>query len=149
MAKNNRNLHSQNFMVLEFPSLSTNRDLACTAVCAFAKQLKPTLTAREEIKHIVNEAVENAIIHAYPNDIGTISIKSTILNNSILEITVTDNGRGIENIDEARYPCFTTGGAECSGMGFTVMECFTITMDVDSTPGQGTTVTMKYLISQE
>ena len=149
MDKNNRPLSPKNFMKIEFPSLDTNANLACTALTAFAEQMNPTTTELDELKYIVNEAVENAIIHAYPDSIGMISIKARNLNGNILKIEVNDHGLGIQNVEEARKPCFTTGGSECSGMGFTVMESFASTMQVVSTPGKGTTVTIRYHIGQK
>ena len=141
----------KNYIMLEFPSLSTNTDIARTAITVFAKQMIPTPT-KDDISNIttaVSEAVKNAIIHAYPDQLGNISIKATIIDGDILQIKVSDKGQGIPNVEEVRKPSFTTGGIACSGMGFTIMETFMDTLDVRSTPGKGTTVTMKYHISQK
>ena len=140
---------TRNSLALEFPSLSANTNVACAAISAFAEQMNPSVEDLSNITTAVSEAVENAIIHAYPDALGMIHIKATRLNGNMLEIKVTDRGRGIKNVEEARKPCFTTGGMDCAGMGFTIMETFMTTMRVSSTPGKGTIVTMKYHISQK
>lgn len=149
MSTNKPRKDAKNFMVLEFLSLSTNTNVACTAITAFAKQMNPTPNAISNITTSVREAVENAIIHAYPDALGTISIMATIFNDDTIEIKVKDLGLGIENVEKARKPLFTTRGGDCSGMGFTIMESFMTTLNVCSTPGKGTIVTMTYLISQK
>ncbi len=96
-----------------------------------------------DIRTAVSEVVTNAIVHAYPDEIGTVWLTARILKNGeYLEIIVRDKGRGIENVEQARQPLFTTGGEERSGMGFTIMETFTDRLTVRSRPGAGTTVTM-------
>ena len=89
----------------------------------------------------------NAIVHAYPNELGKIVMKLRILEGGVLELTVRDWGRGIDDIRQARQPLFTTGGEERSGMGFTIMESFMNQLAVKSAPGKGTTVTMRKRIA--
>ena len=111
-------------------------------MATFASQLDPTLEELGDIKTAVSEAVTNSIVHGYPNTLGKIVVKVRILEKNTLEISVRDWGCGIENIDKAREPMFTTGGEERSGMGFTIMESFTDRMRVKSAVGKGTTVVM-------
>ena len=131
-----------NYIKLEFPSKSVNEGYARSAVAAFAAQLDPTLEELGDIRTAVSEAVTNAIVHAYPDSIGTIWLKARIVDDDLLEITVRDKGRGIPDVDQAMQPLFTTGGEERSGMGFTIMESFTDRLKVRSSPGKGTAVTM-------
>ena len=136
-----------NEVTLEFPSRSSNESFARSAAACFAAQMDPTLNELEDIKTAVSEAVTNAIVHAYPEAIGSITLKLRVCPGSILELTVKDHGKGIPDIDQARTPMFTTGGAERSGMGFTIMESFMDKLIVRSLPGKGTTVTMKKKLS--
>lgn len=133
----------KNYVTLEFLSCSSNESFARTAAASFAAQLDPTLDELGDIKTSVSEAVTNAIVHAYPDRLGKISVKLKLLENSVLEITVRDWGNGIEDIQQARQPLFTTGGEERSGMGITIMESFMTEFRLTSTPGKGTTVHMK------
>ena len=135
-----------NYIKLEFPSVSVNEALARSAVAAFAAQLDPTLDELADIKTAVSEAVTNAIVHAYPEEVGTIRLRARILNGETLELSVKDGGRGIPDVKKAMEPLYTTGGDERSGMGFTIMESFTDRLQVRSAPGKGTTVTMRRLI---
>ena len=135
-------MKSSNYIKLEFPGKSANEGLARSAVAAFAAQLDPTIDELGDIKTAVSEAVTNAIVHAYPNQIGTVWLRVRLLGEEYLEITVKDKGRGIEDVERARQPLFTTGGEERSGMGFTIMESFMDKMRVKSAPGKGTTVTL-------
>jgi len=134
-------------MKLEFPALSRNEGFARAAVASFAAQLDPTLEELNDIKTAVSEAVTNAIVHGYPGGIGDVYIIARICRDSVLEITVRDKGVGIEDVDRAREPMYTTGGTERSGMGFTIMESFMDTLRVRSRPGRGTTVTMRKRIT--
>jgi stage II sporulation protein AB (anti-sigma F factor) len=93
--------------------------------------------------------VTNAIVHAYPDRLGKVMLRARILEGNLLEIVVKDWGCGIEDVSRAMEPMFTTGGAERSGMGFTIMESFMDRLHVHSTPGRGTTVTMSRLISRK
>ena len=138
---------SVNYIRLEFPSRSSNEGFARTAVACFASQMDPTLNELEDIKTAVSEAVTNAIVHAYPDSIGTVKLKARICAGSVLEITVKDAGRGIADVEKARQPMFTTGGEERSGMGFTIMESFMDALTVRSRNGKGTVVTMKRRIA--
>ena len=137
----------ENYVTLEFLSRSSNEGFARVAAAGFAAQLDPTLDELGDIKTAVSEAVTNAIVHGYPDQLGKIVMKLKLLENNTLEITVRDWGKGIEDIQQARQPLFTTGGEERSGMGFTIMESFMTTLEVKSTPGRGTTVTMRRRIS--
>ena len=134
---------SANYITLEFLSRSANEGFARGAVACFAAQLDPTLEERGDIKTAVSEAVTNAIVHAYPDQLGKISIKARILEGNVLELTVRDWGRGIPDVDKARQPLYTTGGEERSGMGFTIMESFMDRLAVRSQEGKGTRVTMR------
>jgi len=131
-----------NYIKLEFPSRSVNEGYARSAIAAFAAQLDPTLEELGDIRTAVSEAVTNAIVHAYPDEIGIIWMKARILDEDKLEIVIKDKGRGIHDLKQAMEPLFTTGGEERSGMGFTIMESFTDKLKVRSAPGKGTTVTM-------
>ncbi len=130
-------------MTLEIPSKSVNEAFARASVACFAAQLDPTLDELGDIKTAVSEAVTNCIVHAYPDTLGKITIRCRILEGNILDIAIKDKGRGIDNIDEARQPMYTTGGNERSGMGFTIMESFMHELKVTSHPGRGTTVHMR------
>ena len=133
----------ENAMTLEFPSKSTNESFARSAVACFAAQMDPTLEELGDIRTAVSEAVTNCIVHGYPEGIGTITVRCRILKDNILDIVVKDKGVGIGDLELARTPMFTTGGAERSGMGFTIMETFMTTFQVTSKPGIGTTVHMR------
>lgn len=137
----------ENYVTLEFLSRSSNEGFARVAAAGFAAQLDPTLDELGDIKTAVSEAVTNAIVHGYPDQLGKIVMKLKLLENNTLEITVRDWGKGIEDIQQARQPLFTTGGEERSGMGFTIMESFMDRLTVKSTSGRGTTVTMRRRIS--
>ena len=133
----------ENYVTLEFLSRSSNEGFARVAAAGFAAQLDPTLDELGDIKTAVSEAVTNAIVHGYPDQLGKIVMKLKLLENNTLEITVRDWGRGITDVKEARRPLFTTGGSERSGMGFTIMESFMDKLSVRSVPGKGTTVQMR------
>ncbi|MEE0204174.1 MAG: anti-sigma F factor [Oscillospiraceae bacterium] len=137
-----------NYIKTEFPSKSVNEGYARAVAAAFAAQLDPTLEELGDIRTAVSEAVTNAIVHAYPDSIGTIWLRCRIVDGDRLEITVKDKGRGIADINQAMQPLYTTGGEERSGMGFTIMESFTDCLKVRSGPGKGTTVTMVRRIRQ-
>ena len=133
----------ENYMTLEFPSRSTNEAFTRSAVSCFAAQMDPTLEELGDIRTAVSEAVTNCIVHAYPEGIGLIALRCRILKDNTLDIVIKDKGIGIQNLEEARRPAFTTGGAERSGMGFTIMESFMTSFSVSSIPGKGTTVHMR------
>lgn len=132
-----------NYMILEFPSRSTNEAFARSAVACFAAQMDPTLEELGDIRTAVSEAVTNCIVHAYPNEIGSITLRCRILKDNVLDIVIKDKGVGISDVEQARRPSFTTGGAERSGMGFTIMESFMTSFEVSSAPGKGTAVHMR------
>ena len=133
----------ENYMSLEFPSKSCNEAFARSAVACFAAQMDPTIEELGDIRTAVSEAVTNCIVHAYPNDFGMIILRCRILKDHVLDIVIKDKGIGIENLEQARRPMFTTGGSDRSGMGFTIMESFMTTLKVSSAPGKGTTVHMR------
>ena len=133
----------ENYMILEFPSKSSNESFARSVVACFAAQLDPTLEELGDIRTAVSEAVTNCIVHAYPDALGMIMLRCRILKDNTLDIVIKDRGIGIENIDQALRPMFTTGGSERSGMGFTIMESFMTTFSVTSKPGKGTIVHMR------
>ena len=133
----------ENYMILDFPSKSANEAFARGAVACFAAQLDPTMEELGDIRTAVSEAVTNAIVHGYPDAIGIITLRCRILKGNILDIIVKDRGVGIADVEQAKKPMFTTGGAERSGMGFTIMESFMTTLTVTSAAGKGTTVHMR------
>lgn len=133
----------ENHMTLEFPSKSCNEAFARAAVACFAAQMDPTLEELGDIRTAVSEAVTNCIVHAYPDCIGTVSIRCRILKDQVLDIVVKDKGVGISDLEQAKKPMFTTGGADRSGMGITIMESFMTSFSISSTPGKGTTVHMR------
>lgn len=132
-----------NFMILEFPSKSCNEAFARAAVACFAAQLDPTVDELGDIRTAVSEAVTNCIVHAYPDRLGIITLRCRLLKDSILDIVVKDKGVGIPDVEKARTPAFTTGGADRSGMGFTIIESFMTSLEIQSEPGKGTTVHMR------
>lgn len=132
----------ENYMRLEFPSKSRNEAFARAAVGVFASQLDLTVDELADIKTAVSEAVTNAIVHGYADTQGTVAIACQLTSNEI-SITVTDTGKGIEDIELAMQPLYSGSNDEDrSGMGFTVMESFMDSLRVDSAIGEGTTVTM-------
>ncbi len=131
-----------NEMKIEFISKSSNEAFARIAVAAFASQLDPSLEELADIKTAVSEAVTNCIIHGYENKQGIVKVISKIRDNQII-IEISDKGKGIENINIAKEPLYTTkANLERSGMGFTIMESFMDKVDVESVLGLGTKVTM-------
>ena len=135
-------LTQKNYMKLEFPARSVNEGFARAAVAAFAAQLDPTLAELGDIKTAVSEAVTNAVVHAYPDAIGTLQVRGPLLPTERPDMALKRPIAGIADVAQARAPMYTTGGEERSGMGFTIMESFMDTLRVKSVPGRGTTVTM-------
>lgn len=135
-------MKTENTMTLTIPSKSCNESFARSAVACFVAQLDPTLEEISDIKTSVSEAVTNSIVHAYPNELGMITIKCRLLKDNVVDIVVKDKGIGIEDVEKAKVPMYTTGGADRSGMGFTIMESFMTSFRVVSKPGKGTTVHM-------
>ena len=128
---------------LTFISRSVNERFARMSVAAFATQLDPTVEELVEIKTAVSEAVTNCIVHAYGSDLGTIKMKMQLFDSNVLRITVRDFGRGIDDVEKAMEPCFSTGADDRAGMGFTIMESFSDRLRVSSKPGKGTKVVME------
>lgn len=132
-----------NVMKIEFASKSQNESFARVAVAAFASQLDPTIDELTDVKTAVSEAVTNSIIHGYENKDGTVKIEAYIKNRE-LTIIIYDDGRGIDNIELAMQPLYTSRpDLERSGMGFTVMESFMDGLRVESEKGKGTKIIMK------
>lgn len=138
----------ENYMSIDFPSKSCNEAFARAAVACFAAQMDPTMEEIGDIRTAVSEAVTNCIVHAYPNDLGTITVRCRILKGNVLDIVIKDRGVGIADIEQARKPMFTTGGCDRSGMGFTIMESFMTSFTVTSEPLKGTCVHMRRKISR-
>ena len=138
---------AENYVTVEFLSRSSNEGFARVAAAGFAAQLDPTLDELGDIKTAVSEAVTNAIVHAYPDKLGKIVLKLKIREGNVLEITVRDWGKGIEDIQQACEPLFTTGGEERSGMGFTIMESFMDRVNIRSAVNRGTSVVMRKRIA--
>ena len=139
----------ENEMKLEFLNKGANEAFARITVAAFASQLDPTIEELADIKTAVSEAVTNCIIHAYENRQGIIKINTKLKEDEII-IQISDNGKGIENVDVAKEPLYTTKpNLERSGMGFTIMESFMDTMKVESIVGLGTKVTLTKTIKKQ
>lgn len=131
----------KNSMRLEFSSVSENESFARVAVAAFVSQLDPTMAELTDIKTVVSEAVTNAIIHGYESDPSQKVVIETVIEGNQVEITISDTGVGMDDIEAARQPLFTSKPElERSGMGFTIMENFMDSVEITSTPGVGTTV---------
>lgn len=131
-----------NQMTIQFDSLSINEGFARSAVAAFCVQLNPTLDEITDIKTAVSEAVTNCVVHAYPKNVGSVEIWVGLSAQSVT-IAVRDHGVGIEDLERAREPFFTTKpNEERAGMGFTVMESFMDTLELKHNKGGGLEVVM-------
>lgn len=138
----------ENEMKLEFLSKSANEAFARITVAAFASQLDPTIEELADIKTAVSEAVTNCIIHAYEHKMGIVKVNAQLKGKEI-SIQISDNGKGIENVDMAKEPLYTTKpNLERSGMGFTIMESFMDSVQVESIVGLGTKVSMSKTIKE-
>ena len=137
-----------NEMKLTLTSRSSNESFARVAVAAFAAQLDPTVEEIGDIKTAVSEAVTNCIVHAYKETLGPIYITVGIFENRKVRIKIREVGCGIEDVERAMEPLFTTGGEERAGLGFAVMESFTDNLKVRSRKDKGTTVTMEKIIKR-
>ena len=138
---------TENWMQISFTAKSENEGFARTAVAAFVSYLNPTIEELADIKTAVSEAVTNCIIHGYNSKGGTVWLEAGICERT-LYVVITDEGRGIADIQKALEPLYTTRpDLERSGMGFSFMEAFMDTLDVESTPGKGTRVIMTREIS--
>ncbi len=131
-----------NEMKLTTDAKSVNEGFCRVAVASFASQLDPTVEEISDIKTAVSEAVTNAIVHAYPKRAGKIYITASLTDENMLTVRIRDTGVGIHDINKAREPLFTTGGDDRSGLGFSVMECFSDKLKIKSAEGKGTTVTI-------
>ncbi|TJY44400.1 anti-sigma F factor [Cohnella pontilimi] len=143
-------MSGHNFMKLSFAAKSENESFARVAVAAFVSQLDPTMEQLDEIKTVVSEAVTNCIIHGYDNrPDGIVSLEMEIDGDTV-SLTISDQGRGIEDLDLARQPLFTSRPElERSGMGFTIMENFMDEFEAASVPGGGTKLVMKKRIESK
>lgn len=131
-----------NEMKLTVQAKSVNESFCRVAVAAFAAQLDPTVEEISDIKTAVSEAVTNCIVHAYAALNGNIYITAALYPDNTLTVRIRDTGIGIPDVKKAREPLFTTGGDDRSGLGFSVMECFSDKLKVTSKEGKGTTVTI-------
>ena len=139
----------ENEMKLEFLNKGANEAFARITVAAFASQLDPTIEELADIKTAVSEAVTNSIIHGYETKVGIVKVAGKLIGNKIV-IEVSDNGKGIENIEMAKEPLYTTKpNLERSGMGFTIMESFMDEIEVESILGLGTKITMSKTIKNK
>lgn len=127
---------------------SANEGFTRACISAFAAQLDPTLEEINDIKTAVSEAVTNCIVHAYKEKIGKIYISGELCENNIIRIKIRDAGCGIENVEKAMEPLYTTVGGERAGLGFAVMQSFMDTVRVRSALGKGTTIVMTKKISR-
>ena len=134
-------------MTLTIDSLSENEEFARVVVAVFASRLNPTLEEIDDIKTAVSEAVTNAVIHGYQNQKGMIMIEAAV-EEQIFSVTISDEGAGIRNIEQAMEPMFSTLPDERSGMGFSFMEAFMDQIEVISAPGKGTSVKMRKKIGR-
>ncbi len=132
-----------NEMNVSFPSYSANEAFGRSAVAAFAAQLDPTVDELCDIRTAVSEAVTNCIVHAYRDTIGEVYINCRLYENGGITIKIRDKGCGIENVEQAMQPLYTTAGGERAGLGFAVMQSFMDKLHVSSRPGRGTTVIMR------
>ncbi len=138
-----------NEMSLNFPSKSCNEAFARSVVAAFVMSLDPTINELSDLKTAVSEAVTNCIVHGYRRQSGTIYIKGKIKNGNIVVINIRDRGCGIEDVQKAMEPLFTTAPEEeRAGLGFAVMQSFCDKVKVKSEPGKGTTVTLEKKIGE-
>lgn len=139
-----------NEMKVTFPSRSANEGFARAVVASFLSQLDPAVDELSDLRTAVSEAVTNCIVHAYPDSIGDITVQMRLYENGRTVVKVRDRGCGIDDVEQAMEPLFTTGGDDRSGLGFSVMESFTDRLKVSSRKGKGTVVTMeKYIVLRE
>ncbi len=138
-----------NEMVLTFSGKSVNETFARAAISAFILPLDPTINELADIKTAVSEAVTNSIIHGYEYGEGVIYLGARIYDNGRVTVKIKDKGKGIENVEQAMEPLYTTAGEERAGLGFAVMRSFMDNLKVTSRPNYGTTVVMdKYIIKR-
>ncbi|WP_251390472.1 anti-sigma F factor [Mediterraneibacter agrestimuris] len=141
-------MKNANEMEVIFDSRSENERFARVAVAAFMTQLNPTIEEVADVKTAVSEAVTNAIIHGYENELHKVAVFCRIEDN-LLTVHIKDTGRGIEDVEQAMQPMYTTKPEmDRSGMGFAFMEAFMDKVEVESSPGIGTTVKMQKTIGK-
>lgn len=137
-----------NEMEIRFDSRSENEGFARVSVASFLTQLNPTVEEVADVKTAVSEAVTNAIIHGYEQRVETVRIHCSI-ENQIFTVEISDRGKGIANVEKAMEPMFTTKPEDDrSGMGFSFMEAFMDTVEVESKVGEGTSVKMTKTIGK-
>lgn len=137
-----------NEMKLSFPSKSFNEAFARAAVTAFVMNLDPTVEELSDLKTAVSEAVTNCIVHGYRHGSGTIFITAKITEANKVTVKIRDKGCGIEDVNQAMQPLFTTAPEEeRAGLGFAVMQSFCDSVKVSSKPQKGTTVTLEKYIA--
>ena len=132
-----------------FHSRSVNERLARSIVAAFAAQADPSVSVLADLRTAVSEAVTNAIVHAYPDEMGKITLTLKLYDDGWLTVKIADRGCGIADIEQAMTPLFTTGGEERSGLGFSVMESFCDKVKVRSNVGKGTAVTLQKRLTEK
>lgn len=132
-----------NELKMTLSSKSINEGFSRVAVCAFISSLDPNIEEMTDIKTAVSEAVTNAIVHGYREKEGKVYISVSLCEKNLVRIKVRDKGVGIENIEQAMQPLFTTSGSERAGLGFAVMESFMDKVKVSSVPDKGTTVILE------
>jgi len=135
--------HVKNQMRMSFVSRSSNEGFSRAAVAAFVLPLDPTVAEISDLKTSVSEAVTNAIVHAYPDTVGTVYIEARITDDDRVIIKIRDKGIGIPDIAKAMEPLYTTSSDERAGLGFAVMQSFCDKVRVRSAEGKGTTVTLE------
>ncbi len=142
-------MNRHNEMEVRFLSVPENEAFARVVIAAFAVQLSPTVSQIADVKTAVSEAVTNAIVHGYEGTRGMVMMRAAI-DGTMLTVEIADQGRGIANIEKAMEPFYTTHPEqERSGMGFAVMQTFMDEVDVQSTPGSGTSVRLRKRICAE
>ena len=135
-------MQNENYFKISFPSRSVNEAFARMTIASFCMQFDPTIEQLNDIQTAVSEAVTNCVVHAYPDNVGTVYITAKLKNN-ILTVTVKDKGVGISDIQQAMQPMFTTDvKTERAGLGFAVMQTFMDKIKVYSTVDKGTRVVM-------
>lgn len=131
----------KNYFKIQLPAIGENEAFARNLISSFVLTLSPTIEEINDLKTAISEAVTNCVVHAYEKKDGIINI-SAELNENTLSVTISDFGKGIQDVEKAKMPMYSSGGDERSGMGFTIMETFMDSLEVTSTLGKGTTVSM-------
>ena len=131
----------KNYFKIQLPAIGENEAFARNLISSFVLTLSPTIEEINDLKTAISEAVTNCVVHAYEKKDGIINISAEI-NENTLSVTISDFGKGIQDVEKAKMPMYSSGGDERSGMGFTIMETFMDSLEVSSTLGKGTTVSM-------